>query len=145
VSKTTQSERLYNYTRQRAESKTFQILRNVSSVHTLFPNNARVNKTKKISAAGRPVETENDGRSKWGFQTKWEKSRTENAYTPRKYRKKLEGKWIFRKCNALYSLIFRHSSKMKKREGIHVLRQYTHIKKNITFLRKWNRFLLNQH
>jgi hypothetical protein len=58
------TERLYSYTRQRAESKAFQILSNVSLVHTLFPNNARVNKTKKISVAGRPVETENDGRSK---------------------------------------------------------------------------------
>ena len=44
----TQSESLYNYTRQRAESKAFQILHNVSSVHNLFPNNARVNKTKNF-------------------------------------------------------------------------------------------------
>ena len=64
MSKMTQSERLYNYTRQRAESKQFQILRKVSTVHTLYPNNSRVNKTEKKSAAGRPVETESDGRSK---------------------------------------------------------------------------------
>jgi hypothetical protein len=64
MSKMTQSERVYNYTRQRAESKAFQILHNVSIVHTLFPNNARENRTKKNLAAGRSVETENDGRSK---------------------------------------------------------------------------------
>jgi hypothetical protein len=63
MSQTTQSERLYYYIRQRAQSKAFQILHNVSVVHNLFPNNARVNKTKN-SAAGRPVETENDVRSK---------------------------------------------------------------------------------
>ena len=64
MSKMTQSERLYNYTRQRAENKAFQILHNVSIVYTLFLNNSRVNKPQKNSTAGRPFETENDGRSK---------------------------------------------------------------------------------
>jgi hypothetical protein len=44
----TQPERVYSYTRKRAESKAFQILHNVSIVHTLFPNNVRVNKRETI-------------------------------------------------------------------------------------------------
>ena len=40
----TESEHLYNYAGKRAGSKAFQILHNVSIVHTLFPNKVRVNK-----------------------------------------------------------------------------------------------------
>jgi len=64
MSEMTQSERLYNYTRQRAESKAFQILHNVSIVHALFPSNTRVYKTEKNSAAGRSLERVNDERNK---------------------------------------------------------------------------------
>lgn len=70
-------------------------------MHTLFPNNARVNKTEKIQQLEgflkqRMMEEANE-------EFKLEKSRTENANTPRKYRKKLEGKRIFSKCNAFYN------------------------------------------